>query len=96
MWLYRAYNGYGSARALHACMLKLVLLQFPHVLITCRYKYSQGVCNSSGGPKINKGDTVRCELDMDAGSLQLLINGSLAATFTGLQVHWLAVLTHVW
>lgn len=30
---------------------------------------------------------MRCELDMDAGSFQLFINGSPAATFTGLQVY---------
>lgn len=50
------------------------------------YKYVQGTCNSSGGNKINKGDTVRCELDMGVGTLSLMINGVLAHTFTGLQV----------
>ncbi len=43
--------------------------------------------NSTTSAKVNKGDTVRCELDMDAGTLRTLINGvDTGGSFTGLQV----------
>lgn len=50
------------------------------------YRYSRGEAESSQSTKINKGDTVRCELDMDAGTLDVLINGVKGGSFSGLQV----------
>jgi hypothetical protein len=50
------------------------------------YRYSRGEADSTQSTKINKGDTVRCELDMDAGTLDVLINGVKGGTFSGLQV----------
>ena len=50
------------------------------------YRYSMGVCDSSSGStKIKKGDHVRCDLDMDAGTLSLTIAGAdQGVCFTGL------------
>lgn len=52
-----------------------------------RYRYSLGTCNNVTGMKVNKGETIRCELDMDAGTLRLIVNGNdLGVCFTGLSV----------
>jgi hypothetical protein len=48
----------------------------------------------SSAVKIKKGDVVRCELDMDAGTLSYAINGvDLGVCFTGLSGYelWPAV-----
>jgi hypothetical protein len=41
--------------------------------------------SSSNSAKIKKGDTVRCDLDMDAGTMNVSINGSdQGVCFTGM------------
>ena len=54
----------------------------------CRQRYNMGRTensSSSGATKIKKGDIVRCDLDMDAGTLSFTINGAdQGVCFSGL------------
>ncbi len=52
-----------------------------------RYRYTLGVCNSATMAKVNKGDTIRLELDMDEGTMRVVVNDAdQGVCFTGMQV----------
>lgn len=50
------------------------------------YRYTLGACNSSTMAKVNKGDTIRLELDMDEGTMRVVVNeADQGVCFTGMQ-----------